>query len=174
MTDYERLVGIHLVGRRVIRVGPAHLYVFRSVRRIRLPVVRFVEVIKKKNAIGYRFVAVALRIRFRHMWTAQNRTTAHEAQGVLKRTYRRIGAHILRHAGGLTGGAVQDVPEDTCRLGFLGVLTGAAGEEETTGFGVFFGIQHVGAFGAEAEADLLEVLLVGVGGCRSWSRHGCG
>lgn len=90
-------------------------------------------------------------------------------------TNRGIRTNVLSHTGRLAGRVVEHVAEDAGRLGVFGVLAGSAGKLQLVGVFVFLGVQHVGAFGAEAKGDLLELLgargLVGGGGLRS--RHLC-
>lgn len=76
-----------------------------------------------------------------------------------KMTNRWIGANILGDTGGLTGRGVEDVAEDTGRLGVLGVLASSAGKLKLVSILVLLGIKHVGAFGTESEGDLLELLV---------------
>lgn len=70
---------------------------------------------------------------------------------------RGVRSNVLRDTGRLARRAVEHVAEDARRLGILGVLAGAAGELQLAQLLVLLGIQHVGAFGAEAERDLLEL-----------------
>lgn len=77
-------------------------------------------------------------------------------------TNRGIRTNVLSHTGRLAGRVVEQVAEDAGRLGVFGVLTGSAGELQLVGVFVFLGVQHVGALGAEAKGDLLELL--GAGG----------
>lgn len=90
-------------------------------------------------------------------------------------TNRGIRTNVLSHTGRLAGRVVEHVAEDAGRLGVFGVLAGSAGELQLVGVFVFLGVQHVGALGAEAKGDLLELLgargLEGGGGLRS--RHLC-
>lgn len=86
-------------------------------------------------------------------------------------TNRGIRTNVLSHTGRLAGRVVEQVAEDAGRLGVFGVLAGSAGELQLVGVFVFLGVQHVGALGAEAKGDLLELLgaggLEGGGGLRS-------
>lgn len=86
-------------------------------------------------------------------------------------TNRGIRTNVLSHTGRLAGRVVKHVAEDAGRLGVLGVLAGSAGELQLVGIFIFLGVQHVGALGAEAKGDLLELLgaggLEGSGGLRS-------
>lgn len=86
-------------------------------------------------------------------------------------TNRGIRTNVLSHTGRLAGRVVEHVAEDAGRLGVLGVLASSAGELQLVGVFVFLGVQHVGALGAEAKGDLLELLgaggLEGGGGLRS-------
>lgn len=87
-------------------------------------------------------------------------TSANSRQAV---TNRGIGTDVLGDASGLAGRVVEDVAEDAAGAGLLGVLAGAAGKLQLVCLGVLLGVQHVGALGAEAKGDLLE-LPVGGGG----------
>lgn len=88
-------------------------------------------------------------------------------------TYSRIRTDILCDTGGLTGGVVHDVAEDAGRLSLLGKLAGSAGELEAVSLFVLLGVEHVGAFGAKAKSNLLELLVRAVilGVCAHGCRH---
>jgi len=77
----------------------------------------------------------------------------------------------LSHSGRLAHGIVEHIAEDAGRGCFFGVLAGSAGEVEAVGFGVFFGVQHVGTFAAESEGDLF-VFSRFVAGGGGWRCHG--
>jgi len=83
-----------------------------------------------------------------------------------------IRSNVLSHASGLTDGVVENVSEHTGGGGFFGVLAGSAGEVEAVGFGVFFWIQHVGTFTAEAEGDLFHLLGIIAGAGRGGGHDG--
>lgn len=104
---------------------------------------------------------------------AVDNSTTTVADNRWKVTNRRIGANILGDTGGLTGRGVEVVAEDAGRLGVLGVLACSASELKLVSVLVLLGVEHVGAFGAESESNLLE-LLVGFGLVRGGglgSRH---
>jgi hypothetical protein len=93
---------------------------------------------------------------------AVNDSTTTVAENRWKVTNRWIGANILGDTGGLTSRGVEDIAENAGRLSVLGVLAGSAGKLELVSILVLLGVKHVGAFGAESESNLLE-LLVGIG-----------
>ena len=93
---------------------------------------------------------------------AVNDSATTMAENRWKVTNRWIGANILGDTGGLTSRGVEDIAENAGRLGVLGVLAGSAGKLELVSILILLGIKHVGAFGAESESNLLE-LLVGFG-----------
>jgi len=104
---------------------------------------------------------------------AVNDSATTMAENRWKVTNRWIGANILGDTGGLTSRGVEDIAEDAGRLGVLGVLAGSAGKLELVSILILLGIEHVGAFGAESEGNLLE-LLVGFGTLVRGGRLGSG
>lgn len=59
---------------------------------------------------------------------------------------RRVAPNILRHTRSLTLLVIQHVTENAGGDGVLGVLAGTAGKLEFVAIGVFFGVEHVGAW----------------------------
>ena len=60
-------------------------------------------------------------------------------------TYSGVLRDVLHVAGGLGDGFLERVAVDAAGTGVLGVVAGAAGEEEGVGGAVFLGVEHVGA-----------------------------
>lgn len=76
------------------------------------------------------------------------------------RTNRGITSNVLRDTSSFSDVIVEDVAKDARGSGLFGVGAGSAGEFERLELRVFSWVEHVGALAAEAEGDLLEVLLL--------------
>lgn len=83
-------------------------------------------------------------------------------------TNRRITPNILRHARRLPDRIVHVVAKHAAGAGLLAELARPAGEHEFVGQAVFFRVEHVAAFAAEAEGDLF------LGFCWGWGAVGGG
>lgn len=78
----------------------------------------------------------------------------------IRSTHRGITADVLRHAGGFTDRVIHLIAEYARRRSLLGKVAGSASEHELAVDFIFLGVQHVAAFGTEAESNLLGRLLV--------------
>lgn len=104
---------------------------------------------------------VAARIAANHISTCKANSKTSTVLVVV--TNRRIRSDVLRYSGRLARRVVENVAEDAARGGVFCVLARSARVLQLVRVFVLLGVQHVGAFGAEAEGDLFEVLLGGGG-----------
>ena len=86
-------------------------------------------------------------------------------------TNRRVGANVLCDTGSFAGRVVEVVAEHARRLRVFGELAGSAGELQLEVALVLLGVKHVGAFRAESEGYLLELLGLGRLGCGGLRRR---